>query len=79
MGPGDVVESVVIYERRHREALLRAHRALDASLAAAEERLPPELMALELRSALDAIGEVTGETTPGDVLDAIFSRFCIGK
>jgi len=79
MGPGDVVESVVIYERRHREALLRAHRALDASLAAAEEQLPPELMALELRSALDAIGEVTGETTPGDVLDAIFSRFCIGK
>jgi tRNA modification GTPase len=34
---------------------------------------------LDLRDALNAVGELTGETTPDDILDLIFSRFCIGK
>lgn len=39
----------------------------------------PEFLALDLREALQALGEITGETTPDDVLDIIFSTFCIGK
>lgn len=39
----------------------------------------PEFLALDLREALDALGEITGETTPEDILDTIFSTFCIGK
>lgn len=39
----------------------------------------PEFLAMDLREALHAIGEVSGETTPEDVLDRIFSSFCIGK
>jgi tRNA modification GTPase len=39
----------------------------------------PELVADALRGALDALGEVTGEVTPDDVLGLVFSRFCIGK
>ena len=38
-----------------------------------------ELLPIDLRDALDAVGEVTGETTADDVLDRIFSSFCIGK
>ena len=38
-----------------------------------------ELIAADLREALRAVGEVTGETTPDKVLDLIFQRFCIGK
>lgn len=39
----------------------------------------PEFLALDLQEALDALGEITGETTPDDVLGAIFANFCIGK
>ncbi len=39
----------------------------------------PEFLALDLREALAALGEITGETTPEDILDTIFSTFCIGK
>jgi tRNA modification GTPase len=39
----------------------------------------PDLVAADLRLALDAIGEITGETTPDDILNAIFGDFCIGK
>jgi tRNA modification GTPase len=41
--------------------------------------LPTEFVALEVREALDALGEITGRTTPEEVLDRIFANFCIGK
>jgi tRNA modification GTPase len=54
-----------------------------AGLAQAREgllaALPPELVALELREALHALGEITGKTTPEEVLDRIFANFCVGK
>lgn len=54
-----------------------------AGLARACEALlvtrPPELVALELRDALDALGEITGKTTSEELLDRIFANFCIGK
>lgn len=39
----------------------------------------PEFLSVDLRDALNALGEITGETTPEDILDRIFSSFCIGK
>ncbi len=54
------------------ERLREAH-----SLAANDD--PPELLALALRGALDPLGEMTGEVYTDDLLDRIFSRFCIGK
>lgn len=72
-------EFVALSQARHRDALIKAKDSLgrfSESLAAGAEL---ELLALELREALHAVGDVTGETTPDDVLDLIFSRFCIGK
>jgi tRNA modification GTPase len=60
---------------RHRVACLRAV----AHLAAAEQILPAELRAEELRLAMLALGEVTGRVGVEDVLDSVFSQFCIGK
>jgi tRNA modification GTPase len=64
---------------RHRDALDRAKAAIGRFLEGVDDGLSPELLAVELREALDAVGEVVGATTPDDVLDIIFSRFCIGK
>lgn len=76
---GDSRESIMISDLRHREALLRAREAIGRFHEGFINELSPEFLALELREALQALGEITGETTPDDILDRIFSRFCIGK
>lgn len=63
---------------RHAEALERARTALGRAASAAT-REPGEIVALELRDALGALGEVTGRSVGEDLLDRIFSRFCVGK
>jgi tRNA modification GTPase len=64
---------------RHVHALERARASLDAFLAGINENTSPEFLAVELRDALDATGEIQGITTPEDILNRIFSNFCIGK
>lgn len=78
-GVGEGVESVLVYERRHFQALIRAQEGLDRFLQGCGLNVGFEFLALELREALAALGEITGETTPDQVLDEIFSKFCIGK
>jgi len=75
----DIRETVVITDRRHRQALLLAREALSRFRKILTEGLSPEFGAVELHEALDAVGEITGETTPDDILDRIFTKFCIGK
>jgi tRNA modification GTPase len=66
--------------RRHREALRRAAAALEeAGRTLASGTTSLDLAAAELRLALSALGDVTGETTSEEVVDRIFSRFCLGK
>jgi len=72
-------ESVLITSARHQEALRRAAQHLQASLATLEQGLPLDFVSIDLRTAYDALGEVTGETVSEDLLDKIFSEFCIGK
>ncbi len=64
---------------RHVEALGRARASLGRGSAAARHGAPGEIVALELREGLAAIGEVTGKSVGEDLLERIFSRFCIGK
>lgn len=64
--------------RLHQKDSLR--RAADhVAQVLQDPKRSPEFLALDLREALDAIGEITGETTPDDILGAIFASFCIGK
>lgn len=64
---------------RHTEALRQAKDAVARASAGAVQRHDEECVALELRTALSALGEIIGETTTDDLLDRIFSTFCIGK
>ena len=62
--------------RRHVEALQSAASHLERGQAQLQNL---ELLAEELRSGHDALGEIVGRTTPDDLLGKIFSEFCIGK
>lgn len=78
-GGREAREDVIITDRRHRDALVRAGRLLQNGIDGLQEGVPAELIAVELYEALSALGEITGESTPEDVLNRIFERFCIGK
>ncbi|MGI4757959.1 MAG: hypothetical protein ACRYGF_14050, partial [Janthinobacterium lividum] len=64
---------------RQRAAVDQAYTALLRAEAAAGTSTPHEMILLDLYEALHALDELTGETTPDDVLNLIFSTFCIGK
>ena len=72
-------EGVAVSRARHREALARALEALAAAKRSAEAAMPPEIIAVDVALAADALGEITGEVHSEDVLDAVFREFCIGK
>jgi tRNA modification GTPase len=72
-------EQLALSHVRQRDALSRCAEALQRAAAGVDLSVELELVAADLRDALAHLGEVTGETTPDDVLDLIFSRFCIGK
>lgn len=73
---GDIVAATAV---RCRDSLHRAAGALDAAHTTAANRGGDELVALELRTALDELGQIVGVVYTDDILDRIFSRFCIGK
>ena len=71
-------ESVAVNER-HRRCLVAARDDLEQAKLSLQRGDAPELTAVELRSALAALGEITGAGDAEEVLDRIFSSFCIGK
>jgi tRNA modification GTPase len=74
-GPDDIL----ITNARHYAALVRASQCLQEAVEGAAMGVGPEFLALDIRLALSALGEMTGELTADDVLQHIFSRFCVGK
>ena len=72
-------EGVFIARRRHLDALHRASIAIAAGYDCLTGMGAGELLAEELRQAQLALGEITGRFTNEDLLDQIFSNFCIGK
>jgi tRNA modification GTPase len=69
----------VMINSRHQDALKRAHSALVHTRDALAQNLTLELAAMDLHIAVNALGEIVGKTTTEDLLDSIFSQFCIGK
>ena len=89
LGDVDRTADAPAVSARHRRCLELAAEGLTRALAlcgadeeagAAEDgSLSEDLVAMELREALDALGGITGRTSPEDVLHEVFSKFCIGK
>jgi tRNA modification GTPase len=75
--PGEMLQ--VMINSRHEDALRRAREGTERAAAALRSDLGLELVALDLRLAANAVGEIVGKTTTEDLLDSIFSQFCLGK
>ena len=71
--------AAVVPNVRHKDALKKALEACYRVLQGMDVNISPDLLAIDIQSALDHLGDIVGETTPEDVLDMIFERFCIGK
>jgi tRNA modification GTPase len=69
----------VITNVRHVESLDKAYESLVAAKEGLEQKISGDLVAFELRGAINYIGEITGTIVNDDLLDSIFTRFCIGK
>jgi len=74
-GQGDIT----ITQIRHRDALIRARESLLKAKQSCESGLSGEFISLDLRESLDALGEILGKVTSSEILNMIFSNFCIGK
>ncbi len=71
--------AVTLSNARHYEAVCRAHEAIIRVRKGLNDCLSGELLAMDLKDCIDALGEVTGQITNQEVLANIFSKFCIGK
>ena len=75
----DSSQKLVITNVRHKSALEKTNEALLNIIETIEMGLPMDLMAVDIKDALDSLSEVTGEISSEDLLDHIFSNFCVGK
>ncbi|MEZ0607928.1 tRNA uridine-5-carboxymethylaminomethyl(34) synthesis GTPase MnmE [Fibrella sp. WM1] len=71
--------SAVVTNARHLQHLIATDEAITRALSALDAGTSADWLAMDLRVALRELGELTGEVTTDDLLDSIFSRFCIGK
>lgn len=70
---------IVVSNMRHYEALTAAHTALESAMSALTQNLPADLISEDIRTIIHHLGEITGAITSDDILQSIFSKFCIGK
>jgi tRNA modification GTPase len=73
------VTDTIITRQRHRDVLVRVNNFLDQSVSSIKSDCPNEIIVIDLRDALGTIDEILGKSTNDDILDQIFSQFCIGK
>jgi tRNA modification GTPase len=79
VGDDDFSDQTLITNARHVEALEKMNASLQLIEQGMKEGLPGDLLAIEIRTCLYHLGDITGEVTTDDKLDYIFSKFCIGK
>ncbi|MEK6559237.1 MAG: GTP-binding protein, partial [Planctomycetota bacterium] len=79
IGKVNLSSSTSFFNVRQRDALQHSIQSIQQALESARNSESYEFLALDLRTAIDTLGEIVGEVTTEDILDKIFSEFCIGK
>ncbi|MCC3144721.1 tRNA uridine-5-carboxymethylaminomethyl(34) synthesis GTPase MnmE [Halanaerobium sp. Z-7514] len=72
-------DNVIITKSRHKNALLKAKKAIERVIVSRETSMPYDFLTIDLKDCLNALGEITGETVADDIIDRIFNDFCLGK
>ena len=75
----DAADDLVLTNARQHEAIVKATSSLKAGSASLVRNVPHEMALLDLYQSLSALNELTGDVVTDDILDRIFSTFCIGK
>ena len=75
----DIQFSNILTKMRHYDSINKSLMYLKNAISSLKEKLSPEFVSFDLRASLDALGEITGEVTTDEILNDIFSSFCIGK
>ncbi|HDK27482.1 MAG TPA: tRNA uridine-5-carboxymethylaminomethyl(34) synthesis GTPase MnmE [Candidatus Atribacteria bacterium] len=70
---------VIINNIRQADALKRTKKGLEYVLEGIKKKMPYDLLTIDLKDSLDSLGEITGDSVNEEIIDNIFSRFCIGK
>jgi tRNA modification GTPase len=78
-GGADTTDGVMVTNVRHQAALERAMESLSQAKRSVGQRMADEFVAVDVRAAAEALGEITGAITTDEILEQIFSTFCIGK
>lgn len=76
---GQFDENSFLAGERQRQALRKSIKALDQALISLDIGMPVDILEVDIRDALDMIGEITGDTVSDDIISTIFENFCIGK
>jgi tRNA modification GTPase len=74
-----LMDQTIVSNSRHYDALHKSYEALDAVLTGLQSGITGDFVAMDIRQALHHLGEITGEIHTDDLLESIFTRFCIGK
>ena len=75
----DSSEKLVITNIRHKSALEKTKEAVENIFQTIDSEMPMDLISVDLKEALDSLSEITGEISSEDILDHVFSNFCVGK
>lgn len=79
LGEIGVSNGTVITNMRHKKALDATEKALSRAVSALDGGMPPDIAAIDINSAIESLGEITGETVSDLIVDSIFHNFCVGK
>lgn len=78
-GEIQIKDTVIISNVRHKNMLCKAVEALERAIVTIETKMPEDFISMDLQEALSALGEITGDSVDDEIIDRIFTRFCLGK
>lgn len=76
---GIQAEDAILGNTRHKNALFQAKEAMERSLATIQNRMPEDFISMDLQDANRYLGEITGDVVDEEIIDRIFTKFCLGK
>ncbi|SHI37142.1 tRNA modification GTPase trmE [Dethiosulfatibacter aminovorans DSM 17477] len=78
-GALDVDDDIIVSNMRHKNLLMKARKSIEEVLESIEKSLTLECLEVDIMNSLEFLGEITGESVRDDLIDKIFTEFCIGK